>query len=88
MRVHDIQPESLLEMNKDIEYYMKVPYPILLIPPTEDEGWYAKIPLLPGCGTSGDTREEALANIEIAKSLWLEMALEAERPITEPEPAL
>ena len=44
-------------MNKDLEYYMKVPYPILLIPPKGDEGWYARIPLLPGCGTSGETAE-------------------------------
>ena len=72
-------------MNKDLEYYMKAPYPILLIPPKKDEGWYAKIPLLPGCGTSGDTMEEVLAGIEIAKSLWLEMALENTQPIPEPE---
>jgi antitoxin HicB len=75
-------------MNKDLEYYMKVPYPILLIPPKGDEGWYARIPLLPGCGTSGETAEEVIKGIEEAKSLWLEMALAEAQPIPEPEPAL
>lgn len=73
-------------MNKNLEYYMNLPYPILLTPPEQDgDGWYAEIPLLDGCGTSGATRDEALAGIEEAKRLWLEMMLEQNQVIPEPE---
>jgi predicted RNase H-like HicB family nuclease len=73
-------------MNKDIEYYMNLPYPILLTPPEEaSDGWYAEIPLLEGCATSGDTQAEVLAGIEEAKRLWLEMSLEQGVTIPEPE---
>ena len=38
-----------------------------------DEGGYtAYVPALPGCISEGDTREEAMANIKAAISLYLE----------------
>jgi len=38
-----------------------------------DEGGYtATVPALPGCISEGDTREEALANIREAIALYLE----------------
>ena len=37
----------------------------------EDEGYIAIVPELPGCSAFGETREEALKEIEVAKSLWL-----------------
>ncbi len=38
-----------------------------------DEGGYtAYVPALPGCISEGDTREEAMANIRAAISLYLE----------------
>lgn len=40
-----------------------------------DEGGYtAYVPALPGCISEGDTREEALANIKEAIRLYLEPA--------------
>lgn len=73
-------------MTKTLEYYMSLPYPILLTPPEEaGDGWYAEIPLLDGCGTSGETKEEALNGIEEAKRLWLETMLDAHQTIPEPE---
>ena len=76
-----------MKTNKDFAYYMKLPYPIMLFPPElEEDGWAAEVPLLSGCGTSAETRDEVLENIEIAKEMWLEMALEDPQPIPEPEP--
>jgi antitoxin HicB len=75
-----------MTMNKTLEYYMHLPYPILLTPPEEEgDGWYAEIPLLDGCGTSGETKEIVLVEIEEAKRLWIETMLEANQAIPEPE---
>jgi antitoxin HicB len=66
-------------------YYLALPYTIELTP-DEDGYWFAKIPLLKGCMTNGDSREDALAMIDDAKRLWLETALSLGMPIPEPEP--
>jgi len=39
---------------------------------SEDGGFTAFVPALPGCVSEGDTREEALRNIEEAIQLYLE----------------
>jgi len=51
----------------------------------EDGYWFAQIPVLKGCMTQGDSREDVLAMIDEAKELWLETALE--EGIAIPEPA-
>lgn len=72
---------------KAVEYYLSLPYPIMLFPPeAPDTTWSAKIPLLPGCMSDGDTVEEALASLREAQQLWLEVAIERDRTIQEPEP--
>jgi antitoxin HicB len=38
----------------------------------EDGGYVATVPVLPGCVSQGDTREEALKNIEEAIEAYLE----------------
>jgi predicted RNase H-like HicB family nuclease len=40
----------------------------------EDGMWVAECPSLPGCNSGGKTREEAIANIRDAISLWIEDA--------------
>jgi antitoxin HicB len=79
-----------MTLGKDIHYYMSLPYPVLLIPAPADNTWYAKIPLLPGCMSDGETVEEALENLREAQELWLEVALEdaMEIPVPEPEKTL
>ncbi|MDM7325204.1 MAG: toxin-antitoxin system HicB family antitoxin [Thermus sp.] len=58
-----------------LEYYLNLKYPVLLVP--EPEGGYtALIPDLPGCVSVGETPEETLANVEEARTLWLEAAYE------------
>jgi predicted RNase H-like HicB family nuclease len=69
---------------KDINYYMCLPYRLELLPDTEEGGYAAKYPDLPGCITVGDTMMEALANAEDAKRAWIEAQLEDGTPIPEP----
>lgn len=51
-----------------------------------DEIFVASIPELSGCMAHGETKEEALKEIEVAKELWIETAREDNVSI--PEPAL
>lgn len=47
---------------------------VILSPDREDGGWVAEVPSLPGCISQGDTREEALENIQDAIETWIEGA--------------
>ncbi len=44
----------------------------VILEPSEDGGFTAIVPALPGCISEGDTREEALRNIREAIELYLE----------------
>jgi predicted RNase H-like HicB family nuclease len=46
----------------------------VVLEPSEDGGFTATVPVLPGCISEGDTREDALANIQEAIALYLEPA--------------
>lgn len=50
-----------------------------------DKIYVANIPELPGCMAHGSTREQALKEIEIAKELWIETAIEDGQPVPEPD---
>ena len=71
-------------MNKTLDYYLSLPYTIELTPDVDDV-WFASIPLLKGCITQGDNRDDALVMLDEAKTLWLETALA--EGISIPEPA-
>lgn len=45
-------------------------FPVVLTP-DEDGGFVAECPIIPGCVSQGETREEALANIREAIELCL-----------------
>ncbi|NIA06938.1 MAG: type II toxin-antitoxin system HicB family antitoxin [Actinobacteria bacterium] len=47
--------------------YIKV-----ILEPSEEGGYTAIVPALPGCISEGNTREEALENIRAAIELYLE----------------
>ena len=55
----------------------------VVLEPNESGGYTVYVPLLPGCISEGDNREEALANIREAIELYIE-SLEADG---EPIPA-
>jgi predicted RNase H-like HicB family nuclease len=44
----------------------------VILEPSEDGGFTAIVPALPGCISEGDTREEALRNIREAIELYLQ----------------
>jgi len=70
-------------MSKDLQYYMGLPYRVVLHP--ADEGGYVlEIPELPGCLSQAETLEDALIMIEDAKITWLETAIEDGIEILEP----
>jgi predicted RNase H-like HicB family nuclease len=50
----------------------------------EDGGYIADIPDLEACSAFGNTPEEALRQVNIAKSAWLEAALAEGKPVPEP----
>jgi len=51
----------------------------------EDGGYIADIPDLESCSAFGKTPQEALEQVQIAKSAWLETARELGRPIPRPK---
>ena len=55
---------------KDINFYMNLDYPYE-VSPEEDGGYHAEIPLLPGCIAHGETPEEALQYLNVAKCDWI-----------------
>jgi len=50
----------------------------------EDGGYIADIPDLEACSAFGATPEEALSELERAKTAWLAAAKESGKPIPEP----
>ena len=68
---------------KNLEYYLGLPYKIVLY--TAEEGGYAiEIPELSGCVSQGQTLEEAYEMIQDAKRGWLDIALQDGETIPEP----
>jgi antitoxin HicB len=72
------------QMNKDLDYYMSLPYTIQLTP-DEDGYWFAEIPLLEGCMTNGESQTDALTMLDDAKRAWLTTALAIGLSIPEPQ---
>ena len=50
----------------------------------QDEGYIADIPDLKYCSAFGNTPEEALREVQIAKGVWLEAARAEGKPIPPP----
>jgi predicted RNase H-like HicB family nuclease len=60
---------------KPLEYYLSLKYPVG-IEEAPEGGFFIQIKDLPGCYSQGDTIEEALENIEEARTLWMESMYE------------
>jgi antitoxin HicB len=70
-------------MEKNLEYYLGLPYTRELIP--EASGiWFVQIKELPNCMSQGNSPEEALRNINEAMAGWIEGELEDGETIPEP----
>ncbi|MGG6263347.1 type II toxin-antitoxin system HicB family antitoxin [Leptolyngbya sp. AN03gr2] len=60
-------------------------YDINLFYSEEDEGYIADIPDLKFCSAFGETPEEAVREVLIAKAAWIEAAKASGKPIPEPQ---
>ena len=51
----------------------------------KDQAYIAEAPELPGCMSDGKTYEEALKNIQVIISEWIETAKKIEREVPRPK---
>jgi predicted RNase H-like HicB family nuclease len=51
----------------------------------KDQAYIAEVPELPGCMSDGKTYEEALKNIQVIISEWIETAKKIEREVPMPK---
>ncbi|MBS3810055.1 MAG: type II toxin-antitoxin system HicB family antitoxin [Desulfobacterales bacterium] len=63
-------------------------FKIIIKPDTEDGGYNASCPALPGCHSQGDTIDEATANIQEAIQGCLEVLNERAKPTSPDEQVL
>jgi antitoxin HicB len=70
-------------MQKDLEYYLDLPYTIELTR-SAGGGWFVRVRELPGCMSQGETPQEAMDMIQDAMRGWIEISLEDGDPIPEP----
>ena len=61
---------------RTIEDYMAMPYRMEIVEDSDEGGFVASYPDLPGCISCGETVEAAAANAQDAKRAWLEAAME------------
>ena len=73
------------EIAAKVSEYLAKPY-TMVIRGTPQSGYFAELPELPNCISSGSTAEEALAMLRDAMQGWLLVSLEQGQPIPEPEP--
>ena len=72
--------------NKNINYYLSLPYNITVQEIHDESGdyYYARVLELDGCQSHGATVEEAYSNIREAMEGWIEVKLEFGDSIPEP----
>lgn len=70
---------------RTIEDYMAMPYRMEIVEDSDEGGFVASYPDLPGCISCGETVEAAAANAQDAKRAWLEVAMEDGIAIREPD---
>ena len=70
---------------RTVDEYISLPYRMELIPDKDEGGYVVSFPDLPGCLSSGETIEEAIANANDAKAAWISSAIEDKIVIPEPD---
>ena len=70
---------------KTLKEYMKLPYKLEILPDTDEGGYVASYPELPGCISCGETVSDAVKNIEDAKKEWLMAAIKDKVKMAEPD---
>jgi antitoxin HicB len=62
----------------------KIAYNILVVPDTEDGGYYAYIPDLQGCMGDGETPQDAVLDVIAAAKCWEDVRADQGRTMPEP----
>ena len=72
--------------NKNLEYYMSLPYNFIIQRRMDEDGecYVSRVLELDGCHSHGETKETALENLREAMEGYLEVRLEYNDPIPEP----
>lgn len=80
------EPDNHKQIEIEVKKYENTEYPIKLYKEYEEDDayWVSEHPDLPGCMTHGDTKEEAIANLDDAKLSWIYTALSRGMSIPEP----
>lgn len=71
-------------MNKNLEYYMSLPYRVEVIEDKEEGGFALRCPDLRGCMTAAATIDEGFKQLEDAKREWFAACIEDGIAIPEP----
>lgn len=69
---------------RDLQYYLTLPYTVEIAPTEDGTGFTAAIPALKGCIAFGESVEEAYEMVAEVKEAWLDIALEEGWEIPEP----
>ena len=59
-------------MDKNLEYYMSLPYRVEVLPDQEEGGYALRCPELPGCVTCAENLEDGFRMLEDAKQAHAE----------------
>ena len=78
----------MLGKKKDLEYYLNLVYPFLVIEDKAEGGYTISFPDLPGCVTCVDKKEDIVPMAEDAKRCWLAAALEMGQDVPIPDALL
>jgi len=74
----------MMMTKKDLNYYMRLPYKVEVLPDEDLTSFTVTIPDLEGCIAFGETLEEAHKMLTEAKQLWIETYLDEGWNIPEP----
>ncbi|GIK63347.1 MAG: hypothetical protein BroJett018_11410 [Chloroflexota bacterium] len=69
---------------KTIEYYLGLPYQLIVTP--DDEGYGVAVSELPGCFTHAVKWEEIPEMVREAMGLWIQVMMQEGKTIPEPAP--
>ncbi|MCL2204152.1 MAG: type II toxin-antitoxin system HicB family antitoxin [Defluviitaleaceae bacterium] len=73
-------------MHKDVEYYMNLPYSMVVQHRNDEDGecYVSRVLELDGCHSHGKTKEDALENLREALEGYIDTKLAFSDPIPEP----
>jgi len=78
--------KNIIIKNKNLEYYMSLPYNLIVQRRVDEDGecYVSRVLELDGCHSHGATEEAALENLREAMEGYLDVKLEYNDPIPEP----